>query len=164
MLVESLFISQTEGYDRLSYLPVNVCICIPLRTLFAQTWYVISAIHYTTANRARTEGVIIVILCDLYYNVLSAVNETWGNLTSLHLTLHQRCISLCRWLASGLPVAFMCFGGGVALERDYAGRVGSYDIKSSLLLLASLKLPTLHLTIYTYIYIYKSMPCIYVKS
>ncbi len=26
---------------------------------------------------------------------------------------------------SGLPGTFMCFGGGVALQSDYAGRVGN---------------------------------------
>ncbi len=35
------------------------------------------------------------------------------------------------WSACGV----MCFGGGVALESDYAERVGSYAVKASLLLL-----------------------------
>ncbi len=38
----------------------------------------------------------------------------------------------------------------MALETDFAGRVGSYAFKASLLLLASPKLPTLPL-IHTYI-------------
>ncbi len=39
----------------------------------------------------------------------------------------------------------MCFGGGVALETDSSGRVGSYAFKASLLLLAPPKSPTLPL-------------------
>ncbi len=50
-----------------------------------------------------------------------------------------------RWLSSALSVCGHVFGGGVALETDYAERVGSYAFKASLLLLASLKSPTLPL-------------------
>ncbi len=39
----------------------------------------------------------------------------------------------------------MCFGGGVALETDFAERVGSYAFKASLLLLTPPKSPTLPL-------------------
>ncbi len=38
-------IPRSEGYDRLSYLPVNVSICIPLSTLFTETRYVNSSLH-----------------------------------------------------------------------------------------------------------------------
>ncbi len=48
------------------------------------------SIHYVTADRARMEGVIIVILCALYCNVFSLVNETQGNLTTMHSALHPR--------------------------------------------------------------------------
>ncbi len=117
-------ISQSDSprYDRLSYHPVNICICIPPRTLFTQTWYV----HYAIADRVRMKGVIIVILCALYCNVFSVVNERWGNLISLH----------------SIPT----FGGGVALESDFAGRVGSYAFKASLLLLAFPKSPAVPLS------------------
>ncbi len=50
----------------------------------------------------RMKGAIIVILCALYCNVFSAVNETWGNLTALHSILHQRRLSSCRRLVSAL--------------------------------------------------------------
>ncbi len=56
--------------------------------------------------------------------------------------IHQRHLSLCGWVAGG---AFMCFGGGMALESDWHSFVGSYAFKASLLLLTSLKLSTLHL-------------------
>ncbi|XP_058623827.1 cytosolic purine 5'-nucleotidase isoform X1 [Onychostoma macrolepis] len=48
--------ARSERFICLSYLPVNVCICIPLRTRFAQTGYVISAITHTIADRARMAG------------------------------------------------------------------------------------------------------------
>ncbi len=87
-------IPQSEGSDRLSYLPVNVCIYIPLCTPFTQKWYAISTFHCAIADLARMEGVIIVILCDLYCNVFSAVNETWVNLTAL-LSLCSVWACLC---------------------------------------------------------------------
>ncbi len=40
-----------------------------------------------------------IILCNCFF---SAVNETWGNLTALHLILHQHCLSLYRRLVSSL--------------------------------------------------------------
>ncbi len=100
--------------------------------------------HYAIAERPRMEGVIIVILC-AYCNVFSLVNETWGNLTALHSILHQHCLSSCRWLAFICLCVFMCFGGDIALKSDFGGRVGSYAIKASLILLASPKSPTLPL-------------------
>ncbi len=99
-------IPRSEGHNRLL---INVCICMPPCNLFVQTWHVISAFHCAIAERARMKRIIIVILCALYCNVFSPVNETWGNLTALHSTLHQ-----CH-------LAFMCFGGGVALESDLHG-------------------------------------------
>ncbi len=71
---------------------------------------------------------IIVILCALYCTVFSPV--TWINLTALHSTLHQRCLSLCRWLASGLPVCscvleergfgeWLCREGGILCFQSY---------------------------------------------
>ncbi len=56
---------------------------------------------------------------------------------------HWRHLSSRHWLASDLPVHIHVFWGGVAFESDYAGRVVSYAFKASLLLLASLKSPTL---------------------
>ncbi len=87
---------------------------------------------------------IIVILCALYCTVFSPV--TWINLTALHSTLHQRWLSLCRWLVSGLPVCVHVFWRSVALESDYAGRVGSCAFKAILISLASPKSPTLPLS------------------
>ncbi len=132
------------GYDRLSYLPVNICICIPPRTLLAQTWYVISTFHYAIADRARMEGVIIVILCTLYCNVFSLVNETWGNLTALHSILHQHRVSSCHWLASGLSV-WNCVWRRCCFGEWFAVKVGSYSFKARMLLLASPKSPILSL-------------------
>ncbi len=49
------------------------------------------------------KGTIIVTLSALYCNVFSPVNEIWGNLTALHSIFHQRGLSWCRRLVSGLP-------------------------------------------------------------
>ncbi len=45
-----------EWFYWLSYLPVNVNICILLCTLFAQTRYVIKHVHARCADRARMAG------------------------------------------------------------------------------------------------------------
>ncbi len=45
--------ARSERFKWVSYLPVNVCISIPLSTLFAQTGYVISAFTHAIADRAR---------------------------------------------------------------------------------------------------------------
>ncbi len=45
--------ARSEHFNWLSYLPVNICISIPLRTRFAQTGYAISAGTYAIADRAR---------------------------------------------------------------------------------------------------------------
>ncbi len=50
-----------------------------------------------------------------------------------------------RWLASVLSVCDHVFGGGMALETDYAERVKAYAFKASLLFLASPKSSTLPL-------------------
>ncbi len=104
---------RSEHYDTLSYLPVKICTCIPLCTVCADM------IRHQRIP-VRVKGAIIVISCALYTNVFSAVNETWGNLTALHSNLNQLVshhVAVCL-------SAFMCFGGGVALQSDDAGRVG----------------------------------------
>ncbi len=67
----------------------------------------------------------------LYCNFFSVVNETWGTLTALCLTLHQHCLSSCHWLPSDLSVCvFMCFGGGVTFAGGGGGGGGgSYAFK-----------------------------------
>lgn len=62
----------------------------------------ISHQHYASVDCARTEGGIIVILCALYCNVFSQVNEKLSNLTVLHSV------------------------EDMALESDFAGRVGPF--------------------------------------
>ncbi len=47
--------ARSKRFNWLSYLSVNVCICIPPRTLFAQTWYVISAFTHAVQT-ARMAG------------------------------------------------------------------------------------------------------------
>ncbi len=117
-------IPRSEGYNRLSCLPVCVCICTP------QTWYVIS----TFIARLKTEWEWKVLL--LYYyalctgNISSAVNETWGNLTALHSTLHQRRLSSYSLLASALPVQVHVFWGRCGFGEWFAGRMGSYVFKA----------------------------------
>ncbi len=96
-------------------------------------------------DRTRMEGVIIVILCALYCNVFSPVNETWGNLTVLNSVLSQ-CRVSCRCLSSGLPVHVHVFWRRRGLGDWFAGRVRSYAFKASLLLLAPQKSATLPLT------------------
>ncbi len=132
-------ISWPEGYDRLSYLPVKVCICILPCSLFTQRWCIINALHYTIAYWARMEGVII-ILRALYCKVFSPVNETWGNQTAFLSTLHQHRLSSCHWLTSA---ARSCVLKEAWLWRVFAGRVRSYVLKAIVLLLASPKSPTL---------------------
>ncbi len=56
-----------------------------------------------------------------------------------------KCSSSHIWLASGLPVCGHVFWRRRGFGEWFAGRVGSYAFKASLLLLASLKLPTLPL-------------------
>ncbi len=92
---------RSEYYDRLSYLPVKICICIPLRTLFAQTWYVISTF--------QREWKALLFYYYALHTVMSPMNETWGNLTALRSILHQRRLSSYRRLS---PVqTTQCFWG-----------------------------------------------------
>ncbi len=91
------------------------------------------------------EGITIVMLCTLYVNVFSPVNETWSNLTVLHSILYQHRLSSRRWLASGLPERVHVFLRMHGFGEWFAGRVRSYAFKASFLLLALLKLPTLPL-------------------
>ncbi len=50
--------ARSERFNWLSYLPVNVYICIPMRTRFAQTGYVISAItHAVQTERERQANI-----------------------------------------------------------------------------------------------------------
>ncbi len=86
--------------DRLSYLPVKICICIPLRTLFAQTWYVISTFQ-------REWKALLFYYCALH-TVMSPMNETWGNLTALRSILHQRRLSSYRRLSPVQTTHFFC--------------------------------------------------------
>ncbi len=44
--------------------------------LFAQTLYIISMVAVGMVTLLRMEGIIIVILCALFCNVFSTVNET----------------------------------------------------------------------------------------
>ncbi len=94
----------------------KICNCIPLCTLLAQTWYVISTFQ-------RNERCYYLMLRSLYCNVLSPVNETWGNLAALHSTLHHRSLSSYCRLVSALTERVHVFRGGMALQSDYAGRV-----------------------------------------
>ncbi len=79
----------------------------------------------------------------LYCNVFPPVNETWGNLSALHSTLHKHRLSLCRWLASGLPDYVHVFWRRRGFGEWFAGRVGFYAFTASLLLLTSTKSPTI---------------------
>ncbi len=68
--------ARSECFNCFSYLPVNICICIPLRTLFAQTGYVISA--FTHAEQTEREwqaninnpillpGIVVLLVTVLY--------------------------------------------------------------------------------------------------
>ncbi len=112
-------------------LPANVCISIPPHTLFVQTWYFISAF----SDRARIKGIIIVILCTLYCNV----SHRW--MRPEVIRQHWRRLSSCRRLACGHVIRRRRGFG-----QWFAGRVGSYAFKASLLLLTSPKSPTLPLT------------------
>ncbi len=134
-------IPRPESYDRLSCLPVKVRICIPPRTPFTQTWWVISAFHYAIADWVRMEGVIV-ISCALYFSH----QWTRRHLTALHSTLHVYRLSSCCWLDSGLSVRGHVFWRRRVFREWFAGRVGSNAFKASLLLLASQKSPTLLLT------------------
>ncbi len=104
--VRPINIPRSEGYDRLSYLPVNICICIPPHILF--TWNVISEFIM--------EGVIIVILCTLYCNVFSPVNKTWAR------------------VASALPVCVLVLWR-CGFGEWFTGRVGSYAFKAGFVIL-----------------------------
>ncbi len=73
---------RSEYYDRLSYLPVKICICIPLRTLFTQI-----CVHHQHIP-ARVKGAILLLLY-YYHTVMSPMNERWGNLTELRSILHH---------------------------------------------------------------------------
>ncbi len=97
-------ISLPEDCDRLSYLRVKVCICIPCSR--SHNMSSASAIMLQQTER-ECGSVMIVILCALYCNVFSPVNEViW------------QC---CHWLASALPVRSHVFEGGVVLESDLQG-------------------------------------------
>ncbi len=98
------------------------------------------------ADWTRMQGVIIVILCALYCNVFSPVNETWGNLTVLNSVLSQCRVSSFRCLSSGLPVHVHVFWRRRGFGDWFAGRMRSYAFKASLLLLAPPKSATLPLT------------------
>jgi len=112
-------IPRSAGYDRLSHLPVNACVCIPLCTLFVQTWCIISVI----ADRVRKEDVISVILCMLYCYVCSP-EVIWSSLILPLMSL------LCH-----------VFWRRRVFGEWFAWREGSYAFKASLLFLASLSLP-----------------------
>ncbi len=68
------------------------------------------------------------------------MNETWGNLTVLMPSLIMSLVSLCSVCARSCVLRRRGFG------EWFAGRVGSYAFKASLLLLASPKSPSLPLT------------------
>ncbi len=87
---------RSEHYDRLSYLPVSMY-------LHTSAHPVCTDMIRHQRIRALMKGAIIVTLSTLYWNVFSAVNETWGNLTALHSIFHQRGLSSCCRLVSGLP-------------------------------------------------------------
>ncbi len=87
----------------IGYLPVNLCICKPCLYMIRH-----QCVHHAVAHKVRMEDVVIVMLWALYCNVFSPVNET-----SLIVSL----VGL--WYI--IWNAFMCFGGGVALESDLRG-------------------------------------------
>ncbi len=94
----------------------------------------------------RTKGAIIVILCTLYCNVFSAVNETWGNLTALYSTLHQRGLSLCLRLVSALTECVHVFCRRRGFAEGWRGEGGELAFKANLLSLAFTKSPNLLFT------------------
>ncbi len=96
------------------------CERMSLHTMFVQTSYAISAFQREC-------------------NVFSSVNETWGNLAVLMLSL---IVSL---LASGLLEHSHVFWRRRGFGDWFCWRVGSYAFKASLLLLTPLKSPALSL-------------------
>ncbi len=106
-------INRSEHYNRLSCLPVNIC------TLFVQTWYLISAVHYVIADWAGIIGSIILIFCTLY-----KFSHRWMR----HEVIWHRYIQSIQYICSMIMQ-------------------GRWDLafKASLLLLAFLKSPTLPL-------------------
>ncbi len=93
----------TECFDWLSYLPVNICICIPLLTRFAQTGYVISAFTYAMQTELERQaninnltflpGIVVLLLTVL----LSFLTGEWhmmycSNVVSGILVCERICV------------------------------------------------------------------------
>ncbi len=79
---------------------------------------------------------------DTIYNVFLPVNETWDNLKVLHSTLHQPSVVMSL-VSLWSTCVCLCVLEEAWLWNEYAGRVGSYAFKDSLLLLNSPELYTL---------------------
>ncbi len=111
----------SESYDRLSYLLVNVCICIPLHRND-------TASAYSIADRARMQGVIIVISCPFYCNISHQwmIHEViWQFYIQHHLIMLLTCQCVCVCVC---VCVCLCFGGGMALESDMQG---GWDLRLS---------------------------------
>ncbi len=93
-----------ENYERLAYLPVNICVCIPLYTLFAQTGFFISVFTYAMQTEWEWQANInnLIFLPGIAY-------DTWCIVVMLSLVVWSVCIHVFRRRGFG---------------RRFAGRVG----------------------------------------
>ncbi len=96
---------RSEHFERLSYLLINICICIPLHT---QTGYVISVFTYTVQTEREWQANITTWLI-LYYKVFSPVNDTWCIVVMFCLVVWSVCVYAFR---------------GCGFRWWFAGRVG----------------------------------------
>ncbi len=119
--------------------------CLPNMYLYTSAHPVCTDMIRHQHIPARIKSAIIVILCALYCNVFSVANETWGNLTALHSILHQRRLSSCSRLVSGLPECVRVLWRRRGFAKWLCREGGDLAYKASLLLLAFPKSPTLPL-------------------
>ncbi len=124
---------------------VHCCVCAlwmgklqSTKSKYGSTYLAVCHVTFIRLLQAEQEWKVLLLL-----NAFSPVNETWGNLTTLHSILHECCLSLYHWLASGLSVRIHVFWRRRGFGERVAGKVGSYAFRDCLLLLASPKSPTL---------------------
>ncbi len=156
----NLFISSVEGVGPWNVHPIkmfgpNITISCPA---CLSNMYLHTSAHPVCTDMIRHQRVpgwmnssIIVIICALHCNVFSEVNETWGNLTALHSTLHKRRLSSCRRLVSALTECVRVFWGRCSFAEWLWMEGGDLAFKANFLSLAFPKSPTLPLKIKSYV-------------